>query len=90
MADVIIQNVAGDDAPGVVLMAIGPLIGGKRKPPVFRIRYVDKKFMIENKHGTGSFGRWKALGHAVAFQDAINGMNDLNNRELAKHRLRQW
>lgn len=84
------QSAVPNDAPGVILLAIGPMVQGKRMPPIFRLRHADQRFYIENKHGTGAFGRWKAMGHAVQLQAAIQGMTDLNNRELAKHGLRQW
>lgn len=89
MADVLKATV-GEDEPGVLIYAIGPWVGGRRKPSILRVRLVDNRFTIENKSGTGALGRWQALGHAADFPTAIQGMKDLNNRELAKHGLRTW
>jgi hypothetical protein len=85
-----VQQGVPDDAPGVILYAIGPLIGGKRKPPVFRVRTDGLKFYVENKRGTGSFGRWHALGESRAYMPALQSVNDLNSKELSKYGLSQW
>lgn len=82
----------GDQAPGVLVMAIGPLVAGRRKPSIFRVRIGKdyKKFFIENKSGTGKLGRWRALGESTNLGQAIDAMNKLNASELHKHRLSSW
>lgn len=90
MAELIQVPGVADDAPGVLLYAVGPWVGGKRKPPIFRVRFVGaQKFLIENKHGTGTLGRWKAIGEAPNFHAAAQAVIELNDRELAKHGLSQ-
>lgn len=79
-----------DDETGVLLYALGPKIGGQRKPSVFRIRTDGRKFYIDNKHGTGTLGRWRALGESTDYVASIDAMTQLNDRELAKHGLSQW
>lgn len=84
-----------DDAPGVLLQAIGPTIRMKngivrRGAPIFRLRHVEEKFIIENKHGTASLGRWKALGHSTDFVTAMKQMQKLNGDEMAKRGLKMW
>lgn len=87
----LIQGPVRDDAAGVLLYAIGPLIAGKRKPPIFRVRFAGaQKFLLENKHGTGKFGRWNAIGEATTFPAAAEAIQKFNARELTKHGLSQW
>lgn len=86
----LLQAMLPNDAPGVVLYALGPWVNQTRMPPIFRVRYADRKFYIENKHGTGKLGGWKPLGHASTFMAATDAMTNLNNKELKKHGLSQW
>lgn len=89
----LLTGIVRDDAPGVLLTAlgpwIGPLRGGSRKPSIFRVRYQNNVFLVENKHGTGKFGRWKALTQATSLAAAVKSMTHFNDRELAKHGLSQ-
>lgn len=86
----LLQVMVPDEAPGILLYALGPWVHDSHKPPIFRIRLADNKYYLENKHGTGKIGRWKPLGHALDFAIAVKGMTDLNDRELKKHGLSQW
>jgi hypothetical protein len=72
-----------DDAglePEVISEAVGPIIGGQRKPPILRIRRIGVAFMVENKR----LGHWKVLASTRDRDEAFRIMHEGNQRALAQ------
>ncbi len=76
------------DEVGVVSLALGPIIRGRRQAPVLRVRLDGNVFRVENKHGT--LGLWRPVSAADQAHAAIQIMQQINARELQKRQLRLW
>ncbi len=73
---------------GVVSLALGPLIRGRRQAPVLRVRLDGNVFRVENKYGT--LGQWRPVSAADQLHQAIMMMQQINARQLQKRQLRLW
>ncbi len=74
------------DDPNVFSYALGPLINGRRLPPILRIRLGEKAFMIENKAAAG----WNTIAMATTAQEAFDAMHQCNANALAQKKMTIW
>jgi hypothetical protein len=71
----------------ILSYALGPLIRGRRAPPILRLKLLPGDvWQIENLTG----GMWKPLAAAGDVDSAYTMIHDLNQREMRQRGLRMW